>query len=225
MSQNQTKKVIKRTISNLYVLNCFKYFQIYILGQMSQENLKRKLYQVLTYDSSMTYFILLMHLKHYSVKANSISFFSSSDMQRFHHFLGCHTIVINSLSFFQCFTFFKFTTLSQNSDKNNGIRHCVKSVQIQSFFWSVFSYILTEYGDLLCKSPYSVRIQKNTDHKKTPYLDAFHAVGINFIKIIIKISIIKINSISTHIYHGNILLKNNIKKEICQIFLELYIDQ
>ena len=34
------------------------------------------------------------------------------------------------------------------------------------FFWSVFSCILTEYGDLRGKSPYSVRIQENTDHKK-----------------------------------------------------------
>ena len=26
--------------------------------------------------------------------------------------------------------------------------HCVKSVQIRSFFWSVFSRILTEYGEI-----------------------------------------------------------------------------
>ena len=40
-----------------------------------------------------------------------------------------------------------------------------ESVQIRSFFWSRFSYIRTEYGDLR-KSPYSVRIQQNTDQKK-----------------------------------------------------------
>ena len=40
--------------------------------------------------------------------------------------------------------------------------HCVKSVQIRSFFWSVFSHIRTEYGP-----------------EKTPYLDTFHAVIIN----------------------------------------------
>ena len=28
-------------------------------------------------------------------------------------------------------------------------QHCVKSIQIRSFFWSVFSCILTDYGDLL----------------------------------------------------------------------------
>ena len=34
--------------------------------------------------------------------------------------------------------------------KNTNIHsHCVKSVQIRSFFWSVFSCIWTEYGDLL----------------------------------------------------------------------------
>ena len=36
-------------------------------------------------------------------------------------------------------------------------RHCVKSVQICSYFWSVFSCIRTEYGD-------------------STYLDNFHAV-------------------------------------------------
>ena len=34
------------------------------------------------------------------------------------------------------------------------------------FFWSVFSCIRTEYGNLLRKTPYSVRIQENTDQKK-----------------------------------------------------------
>ena len=34
------------------------------------------------------------------------------------------------------------------------------------------------YGVLLSKSPYSVRIQENTDQKKTMYLHTFHAVFI-----------------------------------------------
>ena len=41
--------------------------------------------------------------------------------------------------------------------------HCVKSVQIRSYFWSIFSGIRTEYGDLRSKSPYSVQIQENKD--------------------------------------------------------------
>ena len=44
--------------------------------------------------------------------------------------------------------------------------HNVKRVKIRSFFWYVFSSIRTEYEDLLHKSPYSVRIKKNTDKKK-----------------------------------------------------------
>ena len=43
---------------------------------------------------------------------------------------------------------------------------CVKSVQIRSFFWSVFSLIRTEFGDLRSKSPCSIRIMENTDQEK-----------------------------------------------------------
>ena len=52
-------------------------------------------------------------------------------------------------------------------EKEVGIstRHCVKSVQIRSYFWSVFSCIRTEYGERLRISPYSVRIQENSDQK------------------------------------------------------------
>ena len=45
--------------------------------------------------------------------------------------------------------------------------YCVKSVQIRSFFWSVFSCIWTEYGYLTRKSPYSVQMRENTDHKNS----------------------------------------------------------
>ena len=44
--------------------------------------------------------------------------------------------------------------------------HCIKSVQIQSFFWSVFSHFWTEYRDLQSKSLYSVQKRENTDQKK-----------------------------------------------------------
>ena len=44
--------------------------------------------------------------------------------------------------------------------------HRVKSVQTRSFFWSVFSGIRTEYGEILRFSPYSVRMWENTDQKK-----------------------------------------------------------
>ena len=39
--------------------------------------------------------------------------------------------------------------LTNDIKMNKRKRHSVKSVQIRSFFWSVFSCIWTEYGDLL----------------------------------------------------------------------------
>ena len=45
-------------------------------------------------------------------------------------------------------------------------QHCVKIVQIRSFFWCVFSCIRNEYGYLQGKSLYLFRIQENTDQKK-----------------------------------------------------------
>ena len=44
--------------------------------------------------------------------------------------------------------------------------HCVKSVKMRSFFWSVFSRILTKYGKIQNISPYSARVRENTDQKK-----------------------------------------------------------
>ena len=49
--------------------------------------------------------------------------------------------------------------------------HCVKSVQIRSFFWSVFSRIRTEYGETVC----SPNVGKYGP-EKAPYLDTFQAV-------------------------------------------------
>ena len=57
--------------------------------------------------------------------------------------------------------------------------HCVKSVQIRSFFWTVFSRIRTEYGDL--------RFNSNTGKygpEKSPYLDTFHAVSTKLMKLL-----------------------------------------
>ena len=45
-------------------------------------------------------------------------------------------------------------------------KHCLESVQIRSFFWSVFSRIRTEYGEIRIISPYSIRMRENTDQKK-----------------------------------------------------------
>ena len=47
--------------------------------------------------------------------------------------------------------------------------HCLKSVQMRSFFWSVFSHIRTEYGEILRIFPYSVRMRENTDQWLVPF--------------------------------------------------------
>ena len=45
------------------------------------------------------------------------------------------------------------------------------------FFWSVFSRIWTEYGNLRRKSPYSVQIRKNTDQKNSVFGHFSRSVG------------------------------------------------
>ena len=44
--------------------------------------------------------------------------------------------------------------------------HFVKSVQARSFFWSAFSRIRTEYGEIRSISPYSVQMRESMDQKK-----------------------------------------------------------
>ena len=93
------------------MLNCFKYFLIYIFGKnvskIRQERLSKELYQVFVYNflgqnvPILPYCILLMQYMHFSVKIGSISF-SSSGIQKFHCFLGCHAIGINSPLIFFC---------------------------------------------------------------------------------------------------------------------------
>ena len=45
-------------------------------------------------------------------------------------------------------------------------KHCMKNVQIRSFFWSIFSFIRTEYGEVRSIFLYSVQMQGNTEQKK-----------------------------------------------------------
>ena len=58
--------------------------------------------------------------------------------------------------------------------------HWVKSIQIRSIFWSVFSYIQTEYRDLCRKFSNWVQIQENTDQKKLRIWTFFTQCGFAF---------------------------------------------
>ena len=44
-------------------------------------------------------------------------------------------------------------------------QHCVKSIQIRSVFWSVFSCRRPKYENLITSSPYSTKIGENGDQK------------------------------------------------------------
>ena len=65
--------------------------------------------------------------------------------------------------------------------------NCVKTVQIRSFFWSIFSRIRTEYGTeyLTVFSPNAGKYGP----EKTSYLDTCHAVSHQ--KVFFKISVLK----------------------------------
>ena len=69
---------------------------------MSQENQTRKKFELcqrfFIYIKGQNVPILsnCIHEKHYSVKISSVSFFSSSAIQKFRHLLGCLAVDINS---------------------------------------------------------------------------------------------------------------------------------
>ena len=68
-------------------------------------------------------------------------------------------LLFENISGFWCWSINSPRTFTFLSFCNGLLLHCVKSVQIRSFFWSVFSCIRIEYGPEI-----------------TPYLDTFHAV-------------------------------------------------
>ena len=56
------------------------------------------------------------------------------------------------------------------------LQNCVKSIQIQSYFWSVFSCIRTEHGDFTPEISVFRADTGKYGPEITPYLDTFHAV-------------------------------------------------
>ena len=96
--------------------------------------------------------------------------------------IGCfHQIFRKCFNFICSYINYTFCLISVNAILRP--LHCVKSVQIRSFFWSVFSSIQTEYGDIRSISPYSVRNAGKCGTEKIPYLDIFHTVlSITFLR-------------------------------------------
>ena len=90
---------------------------------------------------------------------------------------------------FQLFTFSRAVFISHEKSFSTNLRiaesfNFVKSVQIQSFFWSVFSRIRT------------AGMREKTAQKKYPYLDPFHAV-INLHYVIQLVAIREIIKVAT----------------------------
>ena len=98
------------------------------------------------------------------------------------HFI--HHQAINRL--YEHFLFLKLKMISQLKRPFRVCKwrsiHCLKCVWPYSeFFWSVFSRIWTEYGEIFCISQIfcislcSIRMRENTE-QKNPNMDTFHAV-------------------------------------------------
>ena len=103
-------------------------------------------------------------------------------------------------------------------------QHGVKSVQIRSFFWFVFSNIPPEYG------PNSVRIRENTNQKNSNFMFYLHGkFSANYHQSICKILCFQHIVLNTfrriRLNHGNYFLKRvlfQILKEM-KIFKMKYI--
>ena len=82
----------------------------------------------------------------------------------------------------------------------------MKSAQIQSFFWSVFSRIWTEYGEILRRDTEYLSVFSPNAGKygpeKTLYLDTFHTV-VSLLLVISTLALVKVqcmNSVAFIIY-------------------------
>ena len=72
---------------------------------------------------------------------------------------------------FQNFLIDSYKLVSYKKTRNRtGFHHCTTLRKTYSeLFWSVFSRIRTEYGEILRISPYSVRMWGNTDQNDSEY--------------------------------------------------------
>ena len=85
--------------------------------------------------------------------------------------------------------------------------HCAKIVQIRRFFWSVFSCIRTEYGDLRSKSPcFQSEYREIHTRKNSPYLNTFHVVH-KLSTLSIEIAVLFVKTVKLQTFVSKILSK------------------
>ena len=69
-----------------------------------------------------------------------------------------------------CFTkIVSFRVFARDLTITSRAVHCFKKYPYSEFFWSKFSGIRTEYGEIRSISTYSVRIRENADQKNSEY--------------------------------------------------------
>ena len=76
---------------------------------------------------------------------------------------------LNWIFFFSSFfllLLFEGVSFSVKVFVQSGNSHCLKSVQIRRFFWSLFSRIRTKYVEIRSISPHSVRMRESKDQKQ-----------------------------------------------------------
>ena len=69
-----------------------------------------------------------------------------------------------------CRRTFSLTQNAANEKRHLLNSHCMKSDKIRSYFWSAFSRIRTEYGEILRISPYLVQMRENVEQKKSEFV-------------------------------------------------------
>ena len=67
---------------------------------------------------------------------------------------------------------FEILKSAENGNSSGLSQHYLESVQIRSYFWSIFFCIRTEYGEISVLSPNT----RKYGPEIAPYLDTFHAV-------------------------------------------------
>ena len=91
--------------------------------------------------------------KHFIKPKTELFLWHSLFVCKLEYLVLIYTLLLLLLFYYFGFSFFEYLKLWVKVYRYR-IKDCGKWVQIQSFFWSVFYCIRTEYGDLRSKSPY-----------------------------------------------------------------------
>ena len=78
-----------------------------------------------------------------------------------------------------------YTIFHMETNVLQDFRICItphKKCPYLEFFWSVFSQIRTEYGEIRSISPFSVRMRENTDQKNSEYGHFLRSINVFLIK-------------------------------------------